>query len=50
MGGKCSAYGGRGVFGVLAGKPEEKDTTGGNQGVDGRIIFRRIFRSEMWWE
>jgi hypothetical protein len=48
MGGEYSTYGGsRGVYRVLVGKPEGKQTTGETQadpGVDGRIILRWIFK------
>jgi hypothetical protein len=43
MGGACSAYGGRGVFSVLVGKPEEKRPLG-DPGIYRKIILRRIFR------
>jgi hypothetical protein len=34
---------GRGMYSVLVGKPEGKNNWG-DQGVDGRIIFKRIFK------
>jgi len=43
MDGACSAYGGRGVYRVLVGKPNGKRPLG-RPGVDGRIILRWIFR------
>jgi len=30
----------RGVYGILVGKPEGKEATWGDPGVDGRIILR----------
>jgi hypothetical protein len=33
----------RGVYGILVGKPEERDCSG-NPGIDGRITLRWIFR------
>jgi hypothetical protein len=45
MGGACSAVvEGRGVYRVMAGKPEEIDHWR-DPGVDGRIILRWIFRN-----
>jgi len=44
MGGAFSTYGGsRGVYRVLWGNLKERDHYG-DQGVDGRIILRWIFR------
>ena len=44
MCGACSVYGEkRGVYRVLAGKPEGKDLLG-DPGVDGKAILRWIFR------
>ena len=44
MDGACSTYGERrGVYRVLVGKAEGKSHLG-DQGVDGRIILRCIFR------
>ena len=44
LGGTCSVNGERrGVYRVLVRKPEDK-TPLGDQGVDGRIILRWIFR------
>jgi hypothetical protein len=45
MGGACSAYGGgeRGVKGFWWENLRERDHWG-DQGVDGRIILRQIFR------
>jgi hypothetical protein len=44
MGGACTSYGeGRGLYKVLVGNLGERDHSG-DQGVDGSIILRRIFR------
>jgi len=37
----------RGIYRVLAGNLRERDHLG-DQGADGRIILRWIFRSRMW--
>jgi hypothetical protein len=43
----CNEHGeGRSVYRLVVGKPESKSHWG-DQGIDGRIILRLIFR---WWD
>jgi hypothetical protein len=45
MGGACSTYGEiRGIYRVLVGKPEGMRLLPKDQGADGRLILRWIFK------